>query len=360
MTNFETEILKKSKTTDYKNEWFIFHKESSKTHKSCICGHHVKRITYIYNKETKQVMYVGTTCAKKYGIRQHIKNSVLLAALLESIPVLDNMNLFLTMQTLIQNKYIYFCNKICDYKDEIDYYDVVAPFRRLLNDVCDLVSEYKYDFIVLLKEIQTDVESMNQYTKHMMIDEYNADNESISEILSESSYSIDVVENIVINVVDDSDSDELSAITPSEVSDIMNNDIEYADEDFAKTPSELSVVEEVSVVEDAVVNINKNEVKPVLSLLVEGVLDNAFSTYDNVLCCSRSTHCYCNLIYRMKCHNDDILRTRQRIKDMREEVAVLREGVERLNKGIFEFKQKMSYCDELIKSNTYAKTLINV
>jgi hypothetical protein len=65
-------------------------------------------------------------------------------------------------------------------------YSVVGPFRRLLSDVCDLVSEFNYDLVDVLRDIEREVESLNQTTRHQMVDEYSLC-DSISEIASEHS-----------------------------------------------------------------------------------------------------------------------------------------------------------------------------
>lgn len=176
-----------------KNEWqIVLSDKSNKTH-HCICGHHVKRITYIYNKNTKELLCIGTTCVKKYGIHEHMKNGILLLFIKNMIhtgELYDDS----VLKIYIQDKYLSFREKIMEYSssDEIDYYDIVAPFRRLLNDVCDLVTEYKYDLTILLKEIEKDVDSMNSHTKHIMIDETvvsSANSEEVpAEEIPESSY----------------------------------------------------------------------------------------------------------------------------------------------------------------------------
>jgi len=181
---FEEKILKCSHQNKFQDEWYIVFSENTKTNHSCICGHHVKRITYIYNKFTKYVMLVGSTCAKKFGIKHHLQNSILLLTIkniicqnqtyTEDSGIVSISNLANILKEYIQSKYLDFQEKIkvCIMNDvDIDYYDIVLPFRRLLNDVCYLVTEYDYDFMVLLKEIESNVNAMNNTVKHMIIDE---------------------------------------------------------------------------------------------------------------------------------------------------------------------------------------------
>jgi len=215
---FEETIRKYSLNSDYQKEWYIIYSENTKTHHHCICGHNVKRITYIYNKMTKHIMVVGTTCIKKCSIKQHLKNGILmltikniLASMIYTINT-DNIivipDFHVILNDAIQTRFSDFQEKInfCISNNiDIDYYDIIAPFRRLLNDVCYLVTEYNYDFMILLKEIEMNVNAMNDTVKHIIIDETKEDTseESLSESSEESinniKYSI-YEEEPIINV----------------------------------------------------------------------------------------------------------------------------------------------------------------
>jgi hypothetical protein len=163
------------------DQWEIFHSDKLDHYIECICGHHVKRVTYLYNIDTKEILCIGTTCAKKYGITRHIKNRILIQVLKEDVQKGDLVN---RVPQWIQHTYFDFREKInSTSKNDLDYYDIVAPFQRLLNDVCELVTEYKYDLILLLKSIEQDVDSMNECVRHYIIDEYEED------VISESSLS---------------------------------------------------------------------------------------------------------------------------------------------------------------------------
>ena len=216
---FEEKILKCSqKNESLYDQWYIVFSEHSEKNHHCICGHNVKRITYIYNKFTKHIMLIGSTCAKKYGIKQHLKNCILLVNIKQIIQsntydltpfCIENAqsirpNSFISpreagildenwcikdgvitisdfsniLKNYIQTRYLDFQEKIkqCISNGiDIDYYDIVLPFRRLLNDVCYLVTEYNYDFMILLKEIESNVNAMNNTVKHIIIDETNED-----------------------------------------------------------------------------------------------------------------------------------------------------------------------------------------
>ena len=120
--------------------WQTVFSENIHHYMPCICGHKVKRITYIYHRPTKTIGYIGKTCVKKYGIQTKVSNAILLAVIKghtdELCVKIDDL-----VRLHILEKYGIFMTKIREYIQadiEIDYYDIVAPFRRLLNDVCDV------------------------------------------------------------------------------------------------------------------------------------------------------------------------------------------------------------------------------
>jgi hypothetical protein len=180
------------KTCKNSETWFIIFSDTLQRKHKCICGHSVKRITFVYHQETKAIIMIGTTCLKKYNVHQHLKNRILLITLKECISNQkyrineeneNNIHIDGFPEILKQS----IMNEFREYEEiiktkvlgnlEIDYYDVVLPFRRLLNDVCYLVTEYHYDFMDLLKEIENCVEHMNRSVKHIMIDEKDSDSE---------------------------------------------------------------------------------------------------------------------------------------------------------------------------------------
>ena len=130
---FEETIRKYSQDSDYQKEWYIICSENTKTHHHCICGHNVKRITYIYNKTTKHIMVVGTTCIKKCGIKQHLKNGIL---------VLTIKNILASMINTITS----------------DNIIVIPDFHIVLNDAIQTrFSEFqeKINFCILSFEFQS-------------------------------------------------------------------------------------------------------------------------------------------------------------------------------------------------------------
>jgi hypothetical protein len=165
------------------NEWLIVCSQSLKYYVHCICGHRVKRITYLYHKQSKAIQYVGKTCVRKYGIEMSLTNPILLEVIKANLSKAE-WDRDACVREHIQSQYTTFMTMAKE-EDTIAY-SVVGPFRRLLSDVCDLVSEFNYDLVDVLRDIEREVESLNQTTRHQMVDEYSLC-DSISEIASEHS-----------------------------------------------------------------------------------------------------------------------------------------------------------------------------
>ena len=258
-------------------QWEIFHYDHSNFYRDCICGHRVKRITYLYDRISKKIMHIGTTCVKKYGISNHLKNRVLIQVLKENMMKLETYSLEEKVGSWIQKSYSIFRNKINECSEgEFDYYDIVAPFRRLLNDVCELVTEYNFDLISLLKEIERDVDSMNAYTKHHMIDESD-DSSSISTIESDESI------------------DEMSAATPvTDIGDDIGSVVSIVN-------SEFSVEEQV---EDG------PKALPI-------VIGDTFCTDPN---CPPFIHRYCEIKHRLNNLKIGIIENNTHIRSIRIEI----------------------------------------
>jgi len=225
-------------------DWQIIHSCHSDTFQRCICGHNVKRLTYIYNKRTCEIMRVGTTCVKKYGITQHITNSLLYVVLhkyiVDEIDTISESHedsyVFIEIEsclrTCIQEKYKEINDKIEKGKtteesahasSSVNYYDVVVPFRRLLTETCDLVMEYKcLSLKELLQEIEDNINLLDNNIKHCMIDEYE-NSSAASESASTTASSVDTLDTISEideeTDIDDSIRPEIQAV----IEDILQN-----------------------------------------------------------------------------------------------------------------------------------------
>ena len=276
-------------------DWQIIYSRHSDTFQRCICGHNVKRLTYIYNKQTCEIMRVGTTCVKKYGITQHVTNSLLFVVLqkyivdeIDSIHETHEDSYVFTeiescLRTCIQEKYKEINEKIEKRKttDEtahasssVNYYDVVVPFRRLLTETCDLVMEYKFlSLKELLQEIEDNINLLDNNIKHRMIDEYEISSDA-SDASSTTASSVDTLDTI------------------SEI-----------DEDAVETYPEIQ-----SVLEDILQNIVR---EPIVDTIIIPDEDNITTKplTENITtiesspppfsCCNGSSICYCMVHYRL-------------------------------------------------------------
>ena len=171
-------------------DWVIVCSQSLNHYVHCICGHRVKRITYLYHKPSKAIQYVGKTCVRKYGIEFYLTNPILLDVIKANLHM-GEWDRDSSVRHHIHTQYTTFMTRVkdaalSDESSENIMNTVVGPFRRLLSDVCDLVSEYGFDLVDILRNIEEEVESLNQATRHQMVDEYSLC-DTISEIASEHS-----------------------------------------------------------------------------------------------------------------------------------------------------------------------------
>jgi hypothetical protein len=211
-------------------DWVIVCSQSLGHYVHCICGHRVKRITYLYHKPTKAIQYVGKTCVRKYGIEFSLTNPILLDVIKANLDK-AKWDRDACVREHIQSQYTTFMTMALTHESsDISVNTVVGPFRRLLSDVCDLVSEFNFDLVDVLRDIEREVESLNQTTRHQMVDEYSLC-DSISEIASEHTDMTDeeVVESVGSEpVVEDEPVFDIveNPVEDESVFDIVENPIE--------------------------------------------------------------------------------------------------------------------------------------
>ena len=290
--------------------WQIIHSCHSDTFQRCICGHNVKRLTYIYNKQTCEIMRVGTTCVKKYGITQHITNSLLYVVLhkyiVDEIDAISESHedsyVFIeiesSLRTCIQEKYKEINAKIdtAHASSSVNYYDVVVPFRRLLTETCDLVMEYKFlSLKELLQEIEDNINLLDNNIKHRMIDEYE-NSSAASESASTSASSVDTLDTI-------SEIDEATDIDDSILSDSsIRPEIQAVIEDILQNvlvePIDDAVVEDNMTPTPTTQPFNENIH---LTIQNETALNATSDTPLTPLSwCDGTNTCYCTVHYRLK------------------------------------------------------------
>jgi hypothetical protein len=236
-------------------------------------------------------------------------------------------------------------------------YSVVGPFRRLLSDVCDLVSEFNYDLVDVLRDIEREVESLNQTTRHQMVDEYSLC-DSISEIASEHS-DTELSER---NMEDaEAEAEEPGVILEEMVTDIVVETglKEIISEDVPAVAEETGLIPAVAeetglipvvVVETGLIPVVAEEtglkgfMEDVSAVVVETGLKEIISegvpalinqpesmidkfvrttTIDDQDTCSATAHCYCGMKYRLRRLQEGINELRQTIEDNRKEAQEL-------------------------------------
>jgi hypothetical protein len=262
-------------------------------------------------------------------------------------------------------------------------YSVVGPFRRLLSDVCDLVSEFNYDLVDVLRDIEREVESLNQTTRHQMVDEYSLC-DSISEIASEHSdtelsernmedaeaeepgvigvileemvtdivvetglkeiISEDIGEPVVENGLIQAVAEETGLIpavaVETGIKEIMSEDVsavvvetglkEIISEDVPAVAVETGLKEIISedvpaVAEETGLKEIMSEGVPALINQPESMIDKFVrtTTIDDQDTCSATAHCYCGMKYRLRRLQEGINELRQTIEDNRKEAQEL-------------------------------------
>ena len=281
------------------DDWIILFSVSLQQYIKCICGHRVKRITYLYHKPSKTIQYVGKTCVKKYGIYMSMTNTILLDVIKENYSLKTEWDIDLWVRTKIHSLYLGFMTHT--HTDTVDYIGVVLPFRRLLTDVCDLVSEYGFDLVDLLTEVERDVESLNYTTRHQMVDEYESLCDTISEIPSDEDIST-------------MDSDTYS---------------EYLDEVLIESneqSNEQSKIYKWNVISNNGIHIlersTKNDIicqKEVSHCKIQRISD-----------CISNKHCWCEIKYRLHKLKSNILETKTDMNIIHIELQELSKRIELL------------------------------
>ena len=345
------------------NEWLIVCSQSLKYYVHCICGHRVKRITYLYHKQSKAIQYVGKTCVRKYGIEMSLTNPILLEVIKANLSKAE-WDRDACVREHIQSQYTTFMTMAKE-EDTIAY-SVVGPFRRLLSDVCDLVSEFNYDLVDVLRDIEREVESLNQTTRHQMVDEYSLC-DSISEIASEHSDTelsernmedAEAEEPGVIGVILEEMVTDI--VVETGLKEIISEDIgepvvetglipavaeetglkEIISEDVPAVAEETGLIHVVAVEtglkeiisEDVPAVVVETGLKEIISEGVPALINQPESmidkfvrttTIDDQDTCSATAHCYCGMKYRLRRLQEGINELRQTIEDNRKEAQEL-------------------------------------
>ena len=187
-----------------KNEWIPFLNITELHLESCICGHKIKHITYLFNIHNKHIVFMGSSCCKKYGLlEKHLENDLLSHILKTQISQHSfekNENIILLTNSLdfFIKEYIFEKFKLCTHKysremDENSYYfDVFKPLKKMEKDILELIEKYNFDLVQYYDEI-------SQFLKEREIyyNEYS-DSETNSEIMEK----LEIIENEINGLLD--------------------------------------------------------------------------------------------------------------------------------------------------------------
>ena len=189
-----------------KKEWIpFFHTHSSTLH-HCICSHKVKNITYLFNISSKTILFIGTSCCKKYGLlEKHMENDILIHILKTQIVeccyemdenriVLKN-DLIILLESYIFEKFKHYTEKYVSIIDPNTYYfDVFKPLNKMREDILELIETYGYDLQKYYDEINEFLKERDIYmneqveieTNSEMIETLNFIENEISQLLDET------------------------------------------------------------------------------------------------------------------------------------------------------------------------------
>jgi len=186
----KNEISPSSNFESVKKEWIPFFHTHEKQIQECICGHKVKYITYYFNIIHKTVIFIGTSCCKKYGFSQktmendifiHVLRTQIIQSFYEkkgNLLVLTK-NLNDLLEEYIFERFQLFTTKYIQTIDKNTYYfDVYKPLEKMKNDILELIEQYGYQ---LHKQYDEICDYLKE--KEMMMNE-KEDFESHSEIMN--------------------------------------------------------------------------------------------------------------------------------------------------------------------------------
>jgi hypothetical protein len=199
-----------------KNEWIPFLNITELHPESCICGHKIKHITYLFNIHNKHILFIGSSCCKKYGLlEKHLENDLLSHILKtqisrhsfeknENIVLLKN-SLDILIKEYIFEKFRLYTHKYSREMDENSYYfDVFKPLKKMEKDILELIEKYNFDLVDYYDEI-------SQFLKEREISNHS-DSETNSQILEK----LENIENEINQLLDIKDDDGLCYISENQ------------------------------------------------------------------------------------------------------------------------------------------------
>jgi len=196
-----------------KKEWIPFLNITEISPQHCICGHKVKHITYLFNIVNKTIIFIGTSCCKKYGLLEtHMKNDILVNVLKNEIlhssfTKDENIVYFTKPISLFIEEYIFENFKLytTKYRKTMDmnnyFFDVFRPLKKLESSVLELIETYDYDLtiyydelVLFLKEIEMNqTENIDLETNSEIMEHLETIENEIYKLLNENDYCIETI-----------------------------------------------------------------------------------------------------------------------------------------------------------------------
>ena len=237
-----------SQNTDFekgKYEWITILNTTESTISPCICGHNVKHMTYLFNEYNQNIVSVGTTCCKKYGLlEKHMKNELLIHVLITQISqgLYKNSGNLLSLEKnigeLLENHiFERFHEIIKKYSRDMDennyYFDVFNPLNRMKENILEF-KKYGYDFSNQYEEICELIKE-----REMHITESESESGMESETNSEIIFKLDRIKDEIKQLFDEKLSEIAnSESTESELS-ISEYEESYVEFDYYKKHGEM-------------------------------------------------------------------------------------------------------------------------
>lgn len=274
-----------SQNTDFekgKHEWISICNTTEPTMYSCVCGHKVKNITYLFNEKNQNIVSVGTTCCKKYGLlEKHMKNELLIHILREQISqhCFKHSGKILSLEKDLRELLENYINEKCievfkkytrDMDENIYYFDVFYPLNRMKDDILEL-KNYGYDFTKYYDEI---CELLRERDIHMN-EMGDIDSETNSEIMEK----LDKIEQEISQLLNENLS-EITDFENEEISELLNENLGEKDlEENLRIEEEIKKEAEEKEAEEYLEN-EEREIQEKVTHYIERNIENIYINYE--------------------------------------------------------------------------------
>lgn len=368
-----------SQTTDFekgKHEWITILNTTESTISPCICGHNVKHMTYLFNEYNQNIVSVGTTCCKKYGLlEKHMKNELLIHVLITQISqgLYKNSGNLLSLEKnigeLLENHiFERFHEIIKKYSRDMDennyYFDVFNPLNRMKENILEF-KKYGYDFSNQYEEICELIKE-----REMHITESESESGMESETNSEIIFKLDRIKDEIKQLFDSdlteselTDSEYEAEIKQELEEDIrkefeaeikreLEDDIKY-EESNQKNKEELQ--ENIRIQEDIRKEVETEKIQEDIKQ-AEEYLENQEKEVEQIVYQYYDEDIYSEY-YRKYSERD--LRIKMELHDLNMRIENLQKGIEEYKKDFSIFYNNLQIFSKYVKENSYIDKIKN-